>query len=480
MFPSIPATEVCDPAPECTAPSGAAPGAFLSVSNANRPIVAHAQSSRTRFGGGVRRAPAWSFVPLAVGVFGAVLLVDGSGSTELRHRAVAYVTGGVLLLPFLSMLVFGRAAGRLWGKLALSVAALGVTFGAVEWAARAFEIRALAPPDFDPHEVLGRVHVPNRGSIDAWGFRNAVVPEHADIVCIGDSQTYGENIPRGSAYPQQLAERSGRSVYNMSLGGYGPLQMVHLAERALTLSPRTIVLGFYPGNDLIDAHRFAALEHWSELQDPTVEYSIPSELLPVQRESANLALALLDGAGERSWLLRRCTYDLKLALKSAPIFARLYGRDDPKGGFAGGPIRTLFMADVRFGAVDLARPAVRDGLRITEFALRSVAADCLGSEVEVLLLLIPTKERVYQEFLVRRNVPEADKLDTVANAERDVTERVFGIARECGMRIVDPTEVLVEALATGDAPWPHGRDGHLNGIGSQIVAAALATALHTD
>lgn len=451
MLPSNPARQGGDPATETNGP--------------------------TRIVAGMRHSLAGSLVPLTLCVLGVVLLAEGSGSTELRHRAVAYLAGGILLLPFLTILVFGRAAVRLWGKLALSVAALGVTFGAVELVARAFEIRAFTPPAFCPDEALGRVHVPNRGSIDAWGFRNVAVPERADIVCIGDSQTYGENIPRESAYPQQLAELMGNSVYNMSLGGYGPLQMAHLVERALTLSPRTVVLGFYAGNDVVDAHRFAALEHWSAWQDPSVEYTIPAELLPVHSESANLALALVDGASERSWLLRRATYDLKLAFKSVPLFAGIYGYGEAPGSFAGGPIRTRFMSELRLGAVDIARPAVRDGLRITERALREVAATCLVREVEVLLLLIPTKERVYHEHLVRVNAPEAASLDQVAKAELDVTERVRGLAVECGMRIVDPTEELVGALAEGRAPWPHGRDGHLNALGSEIVAGALATAL---
>ena len=33
------------------------------------------------------------------------------------------------------------------------------------------------------------------GGHDAWGFRNIRTPESAEIVCIGDSMTYGQAAP---------------------------------------------------------------------------------------------------------------------------------------------------------------------------------------------------------------------------------------------------------------------------------------------
>ena len=64
------------------------------------------------------------------------------------------------------------------------------------------------------------------GGHDAWGFRNAKKPETADIVCIGDSMTYGI-----SARARDLAGRSGSvtrtSVYNMGVGARGPIEYLH-------------------------------------------------------------------------------------------------------------------------------------------------------------------------------------------------------------------------------------------------------------
>ncbi len=84
--------------------------------------------------------------------------------------------------------------------------------------------------EMDRDEVLGAVPSPNTsaGGFDAWGFRNPNVPESAEIVAIGDSHTYGNTATMDDSWPYVLARLSGRKVYNMGLGGYGPNQYFHL------------------------------------------------------------------------------------------------------------------------------------------------------------------------------------------------------------------------------------------------------------
>ena len=52
------------------------------------------------------------------------------------------------------------------------------------------------------------------------------------IVAIGDSQTYGMAVRREQAWPQQIETLSGRTVYNMSFGGYGLVEGLALLEEA--------------------------------------------------------------------------------------------------------------------------------------------------------------------------------------------------------------------------------------------------------
>src|SRR6476620_1551944 len=76
---------------------------------------------------------------------------------------------------------------------------------------RAIEGRLVADP------VLGQKLEPFTQEHDANGFRNDSVPQHAEVVVLGDSQTWGVNVKRQDAWPQQLSRLSERSVYNMGM-----------------------------------------------------------------------------------------------------------------------------------------------------------------------------------------------------------------------------------------------------------------------
>src|SRR5262245_48740245 len=102
--------------------------------------------------------------------------------------------------------------------------------------------------------ILGHKVEPYSAGHDAWGFRNKSVPTKADIVAIGDSQTYGVAASAANSWPAVLQRLTHKSVYNLALGGYGPVQYDYLLEnKAILLNPATIVVGFYFGNDLRDA-----------------------------------------------------------------------------------------------------------------------------------------------------------------------------------------------------------------------------------
>ena len=106
---------------------------------------------------------------------------------------------------------------------------------------------------FDP--TLGYRPHPDWPDHDEYGFRNAERPDHAAVVALGDSQTYGASVTRPHAWPQQLEEIAGVSTYNMAYGGWGTMQYYLLLDEALALSPDLVVVGFYSGNDLFDAYR---------------------------------------------------------------------------------------------------------------------------------------------------------------------------------------------------------------------------------
>jgi len=71
-----------------------------------------------------------------------------------------------------------------------------------------------------------------------------------NIICFGDSLTYGTGAPRNKSYPAQLSELTGQPVINAGVPGDTTSRALErLAEDVLDQSPR-IVLITLGGNDL--------------------------------------------------------------------------------------------------------------------------------------------------------------------------------------------------------------------------------------
>lgn len=88
---------------------------------------------------------------------------------------------------------------------------------------------------------------------DRKGFRNSEVPAKAYIVALGDSQTYGAGVQPEEAWPRQLELMTGKTVYSMAYGGYGPTHSLVLWDEAVAFSPKIVIEAFYAGNDLFDS-----------------------------------------------------------------------------------------------------------------------------------------------------------------------------------------------------------------------------------
>jgi lysophospholipase L1-like esterase len=86
--------------------------------------------------------------------------------------------------------------------------------------------------------------------VSACGSREPLVLNGENIICFGDSLTFGTGAPRDKSYPAQLAEMIGRPVINSGIPGDTTARALQRLERdVLSKSPR-IVLVTLGGNDL--------------------------------------------------------------------------------------------------------------------------------------------------------------------------------------------------------------------------------------
>jgi hypothetical protein len=371
----------------------------------------------------------------------------------------------------------------------LAIASLFVSLLILEVFSRAI----LDPVDFlrpivvqDP--VLGRAIKPGTGGHDAWGFRNKTVPPSAQVVAIGDSLTYGVSAPAKESWPAALQQISKVSVYNLSLGGYGPVQYYHLLKnRALTLSPEVVIVGLYFGNDLFNAYRMAySNQNWRQLKSgdfPVIEEaSEPTEEEPTTTDKGPVGYSLRHWLGTHS-VLYNVVIHSAIGELARVMEAKSSAIDTPmersilynKNG-----ILTGFTPDRRLKALELKDPRVKEGLRITLDLFSRMNVYALAQKVHFLVVLIPTKESVHAKYL--ENDPTLKNAGAVRSLlvnERSVNSAVKTFFEERKIAYVDPLPELQQQA--GLVPlYPGNYDGHPNKNGNRIIAETVARYLRAS
>jgi lysophospholipase L1-like esterase len=329
-----------------------------------------------------------------------------------------------------------------------------------------------AKPVFD--SILGKRLESGVAGHDQWGFRNRNIPPRADVVTIGDSQTYGVGVPRPSSWPAQLGELTGLQVYNAALGGYSPVQYYELLRRyALRLKPSVVVVGFYPGNDLLESYRtvYALPHHAARRREdvPPVGIDVPA---PISNPSFGRRL--------HRWLSSHSVlYRVILSsISHAPPAELIDGQEGTDlVRFHHGASSTVFTPEWRLRRVDLDSLAVREGLRLALVHLEDMAHLCDSAGVAFFIALIPTKERVYQPLIeADPELRQHPVLREMLAYEREVDQRVHRFLQERGISYIDLLPPLQDAVSRTPI-YPRDDDGHPTAAGYSVIAREVARAI---
>ena len=331
-------------------------------------------------------------------------------------------------------------------------------------------------------QVLGAVpSLDTKASgFDKWGFRNREVPDTAEIVAIGDSHTYGNTATMHDSWPYVLGRLTGRTVYNMGMGGYGPNQYFHLLKtKALGLKPRTVICGLYMGDDFENAFLITyGLSHW--------EYLRRLKAGEARFDIWGTAPSLSWHKRIRVWLSRdSVAYQLVF---HGPLMGRLQGEFQIRNAARiydsatslNLPEKNILEAFLPKGMllrIDQENPAVREGMRITFELLKEMNEICRRNGVRFLVVVIPTKEMVFSDdFVHDPRVPLAGVIERLVSNERLARERTFQLLTDSGIAYVDTLPALKKmrehALYARTAT-----DMHPNKNGYRVIAEAVAEAL---
>jgi hypothetical protein len=248
-----------------------------------------------------------------------------------------------------------------------------------------------------------------------------------------------------------------------------------LRRYALRLKPSVVVVGFYFGNDLLEAYRTVyALPHYAALRREGV-LRLKSHV-PTHSSKSRFVRRLRRWLSRHSVLYRVTVSSiLQGHAQHAELILRQDGNDLVR--FHHGTSSTAFTPALRLRALDLDTPAVREGLRLSLVHFELMARLCDTAGVAFFIALIPTKERVYQPLI------EADPelrqhavLRELLAQEGEVDQRVRRFLQERRISYIDLLPPLQDAASHTPIYRPD-EDGHPIAPGYSIIAREVARAI---
>ncbi len=317
---------------------------------------------------------------------------------------------------------------------------------------------------------------------DRNGFMNDEVPDHADIVLVGDSFALHGWTPPGRDWLSMLRRRLNLTWYNLSLPGFGPLQESEaVREYAFRFSPDTVIWSFFEGNDLQEAGEFENyrgrraesgitwLDHMAKIK------CLPVHAFPYNRPVVRLLLHLA-------------------ALINPPQDPRPDGWNDllPLKLTAGGRTLPHALYDVQLCRMSMTRDEITasSDWQLTARSLISTAKQCEENSAKFVLIYFPSKGSVYYPLILRQADPEllyryAEQALPVEQRKgrehflkrfeanhTNVRDLMRELCEENSIIFIDTTDALIEAAESGRFPfWCY--DTHLNESGNEAVGKVI-------
>lgn len=363
-------------------------------------------------------------------------------------------------------------------------------------------------PIYISDPVFGTLPNPEYEGHDTRGWRNEAAAERADIVAFGDSQTYGLGAQSNQAWPQRLSVLLKRTSYQMAFLGFGVANSLRLMPVALNLRPKNIVIGVYLGA--------VFTETWSEVYNypPSPETeglrSSDPEIVAQGREANNKdngwsRSTYLDCQAPKTPLhpaLRSVSNVLDLPPlatsieKAATWWSRLLSdsmvwedlstriaRNRPPEEL-GAPycikieangLSAILSPAYRLITLDRTDPRNVEGERLVITGLQRMNSAAKTNGINLTVVLIPTKERAFQNALTSHIPPEAQYLERQWQLEKAAADRIFSSLVASKIDVVDALPALSHAIDVGVDPYQGATaNGHPSAIGYDIIAAVTA------
>jgi hypothetical protein len=294
---------------------------------------------------------------------------------------------------------------------------------------------------YPPHarNTISRPDLQFTYTTNGQGFRGqAEWPSTAEIVVVGDSWVFGYGVNDDETWISRLAARLSKStVVNLGLIGAGPAQYLRVYRTyGVPLEPRLVIVGLFPGNDIADQALFDA---WLRAGSPgnyDVWRFFRGDLGGSMRSTLSRSRVLF--LAREAWKLRGTRFAGRTF--SFPDGSRLHLAP----GILSASTARAHPGDPAFDRVV--------GL------LREFRDEAGRHGSRILVLLFPTKERIY--------------LPLLGDTPPELVQPFITELRALGMDMLDLTPVFRRHARAGERLY-FDVDGHINLAGNRVLSDTL-------
>jgi lysophospholipase L1-like esterase len=276
------------------------------------------------------------------------------------------------------------------------------------------------------------------GPNDLLGFRNAAVPNNADII-IGDSLTYGNNAMMQDNWPHYLGGKlpTGVSVYSMASGGWGAAQYFYAFLKAPLFKPKVIVIAFYTGNDPLETFSLVyGMDIWHEfISDPELNNNDAPKVVFPAPENEKWAVTFSDG------------------------------------------IKTIFTPMLRH-ASNKKHPAVDAGYQAMLNIARKMVTISQKEKIQVVFTILPTKELAYSRKIENEQMEVNPTYQALISDEEMRIKNFSGALKAiAGTIYVDVVTELQKEAMQSVVLYPSSDNGHPSREGYRVIGNTIAQAI---
>lgn len=291
----------------------------------------------------------------------------------------------------------------------------------------------------DPNSKVG-FRVPDTSWEPSWPV---------DAVVVGDSFTFCY-VEYSDCWVDLLATQHNLSVVNLGLVATGSISHQNVLNTfGLPHQPKVVIWQWY-GNDFNDDYGFTTLYGEGAIERKG-EDTVPPGRLRQHSAVASIIFALRQ-AQQGSTQYAQFADPYAVSIDSETFrFGRPYMQE----------------------AFSLESKKNKEGLALTLQALSETKARLNDEEIELIILLIPSKEEVYADWTTE---DLSDETITELSAGR---LEMLNFCQSNDLNCIDVTQSLVDQAQTGELVY-HAQDTHLNIAGNQLLADFIAQALRTE